>query len=529
MSESGNLQLSVSDPHALESGAVLDVLQAGEDGLESGEAARRLASIGPNRLPEPEREGWVKRFFKHFNDTLIYVLLGAAALTASLGHWVDTGVILGVVVINALIGFIQEGKAAAALEGIRKMLSAHAHVRRDGEWKEIEAHELVPGDLVRLRSGDRVPADLRLLQVQDLRIEESALTGESLPADKDTNPVAPDAGVGDRHGMAYSGTLVAAGRGTGVVTGTGSTTELGRISRMIAEVENIATPLTRQMNAFGKRLSLAVLGLAVAMFGAGWLLHDFSIPELLTAAIGFSVAAIPEGLPAILTITLAIGVQQMARSKAITRKLNAVETLGSVTVICSDKTGTLTRNEMTVRHMLTRFADYEADGIGYAPQGRIHREGDEALLADNPDLLALVEALAVCNDSEIAEEEGQWRVVGESTEGALRTLGRKAGFEVAAYERLAAIPFESENKFMATLNRLPEGARRVFLKGAPDRLLDRCASEPGADGTTTPLDRAFWESRIDELGSQGLRVLAAAARPAGEDEDGLDMAAAAEQ
>ena len=514
---------NVNAPHALSADEALDRLQSQPGGLTAAEAARRLAAVGPHRLPAPPREGPLKRFFKHFHDVLIYILLGAGAITALLGHWVDTGVILGVVVINAIIGFIQEGKAEQALEGIRKMLSLRAHVRRDGEWSELDAETLVPGDLVRLRSGDRVPADLRLIEAVNLRIEESALTGESVPSQKNTEPTPADAGVGDRHGMAYSGTLVAAGRGAGVVTGTGTRTELGRINQMIAEVETLATPLTRQMAAFGKTLSVVILAMAVGMFLIGWLLHGFHADELFMAAIGFAVAAIPEGLPAILTITLAIGVQRMARRNAITRKLTAVETLGSVTVICSDKTGTLTKNEMTVRHVITRAGQYEVEGLGYAPEGRLTREGREAPLDAHPDLLALVEVMAVCNDAEIAEESGQWQVIGEPTEGALRVLGRKAGFARDDYQRLALIPFESDNKFMATLDRAPGERRPILLKGAPDRLLDRCAAQRGADGNPEPLDRAYWETHIEALGAEGLRVLAAAAREVGEDKTDLAL------
>jgi len=507
----------LDQPHALAPDDVLGKLDATADGLSAAEAAKRLATVGPNRLPAPPRDGVFKRFFKHFHDMLIYVLIGAGAITAVLGHWLDTAVILGVVVINAIIGFIQEGKAEQALAGIRKMLSLHAHARRDGVWSKIEADALVPGDIVRLRSGDRVPADLRLIEVNNLRVEESALTGESEPASKSTDASPADAGVGDRHGMAYSGSLVAAGRGVGVVTGTGPTTELGRINQMIADVEQLATPLTRQMAAFGKVLSIAILGLAAVMFGIGWFFHDYTVAELFFASIGFAVAAIPEGLPAVLTITLALGVQQMARRKAITRRLNAVETLGSVTVICSDKTGTLTRNEMTARHVVTRAATYDVAGTGYEPEGKLTRDSADAPLADHPDLRALVETMAVCNDAAIAKNDaGHWHVTGEPTEGALVTLGRKAAFDPAPCERLAVIPFESDNKFMATLNRVPDrDAPRLFLKGAPDRLLDRCARQLAADGQTIEdLDRDFWETAIDDLSSRGLRVLAAAARDA---------------
>jgi magnesium-transporting ATPase (P-type) len=521
MSPQNSLQLQT--PHALPAEEVLRRLDSRAEGLTAEEAARRREQVGPNRLPALPRESLLKRFFKHFHDLLIYILLGAAVVTALLGHWVDTGVILGVVLINAIIGFIQEGKAEQALEGIRKMLSLHAHVRRGGEWLEIGAEELVPGDIVRLKSGDRVPADLRLLEAINLRIEESALTGESVPVAKSPEPVDAGAVVGDRRCLAFSGTLVAAGRGLGVVVATGPATELGRINRMIAEVETLATPLTRQMTRFGKVLSAVILSLAGVMFLLGWLLHDYPTSELFMAAIGLAVAMIPEGLPAILTITLALGVQRMARRHAIIRKLNAVETLGSVTVICSDKTGTLTRNEMTARHVVTRAGRYDVSGTGYRPEGKITRGQQAVTLDQHADLAAVIEVMAVCNDTEISEEDGQWKVTGEPTEGALHALARKAGFQSNGYERVAVIPFESENKFMATLNHLPGGGARIFVKGAPDRLLDRCFRQRGAGEALEPLDRAFWEQQIEQLSNLGLRVLAAAARDAEADKGELTL------
>jgi magnesium-transporting ATPase (P-type) len=514
----------VTNPHALKSEEVLNELRSQRDGLSGAEAAERLKAAGPNRLPAPPKEGPVKRFFKHFNDILIYILLVAGVAKAFLGEWVDACVIVAVAVINAVVGFIQEGKAEEALEGIRKMLSLRAHTRREGQWIELDAADLVPGDVVRLRSGDRVPADVRLLEATNLRVEESALTGESVPSDKKAEPVDANAGIGDRRSMAYSGTLVAAGTGLGVVTATGAGTELGRISRMMAEVEGLATPLTRQMAAFGKVLSFIIIGMAAVMFLIGWLLYGFGLDQLFSAAIGFAVAAIPEGLPAIMTITLAIGVQRMVQRNAITRKLTAVETLGSVTTICSDKTGTLTRNEMTVRHLVTRAGQYDVEGIGYSPKGKILRGGQEAPIAANPDLQSLVEVMAVCNDSEIAQEDNQWKVIGEPTEGALRTLGQKTNFDRTNYQRIAVVPFESENKFMATLDRVPGDALRILLKGAPDRLLSRCAQERAANGGTEPLDPAFWEKQIDSLGGQGLRVLAAASREVQEGKSDLTIA-----
>ncbi len=515
--------LQTDNPHALSADEALRQLCAEKDGLSLDEAQRRLATIGPNRLPTPAKDGVLKRFFKHFHDILIYILIAAAAITALLGHWIDTGVILGVVIINAIIGFIQEGKAEDALEGIRKMLSQNAQARRNGQWVEVQADTLVPGDIVRLRSGDRVPADLRLIETINLRIEESALTGESVPADKTTDAVETGAGVGDRFGMAFSGTMVAAGRGVGVVTSTGPNTELGRINRMIAEVQTLQTPLTREMAEFGKILSLVIVALAGLMLLIGFTLHDFPLAQLILAAISFAVAAIPEGLPAILTITLALGVQRMAQRNAITRKLTAIETLGSVTVVCSDKTGTLTQNEMTVRHIVTRSGDYAVEGTGYRPQGKVTLNGAPVHLAQDAHLCAVVEVAAVANDTEVAEKDGQWRVTGEPTEGALRTLALKMNFDATGHERHDSIPFESANKFMATLNSKPAGGRAILLKGAPDRLLDRCGQELGADGQAAPLDRSFWEAHIDKLSAQGLRVLAAAARETTDDKDELSL------
>jgi magnesium-transporting ATPase (P-type) len=504
--------LQIETPHALATDEVMRRLFSELNGLPSSEVEHRLARIGPNRLPAPPKDGLLNRFFKHFHDILIYILIAAAGITALLGHWINTGVILGVVVINAIIGFIQEGKAEEALEGIRKMLSVHAHARRDGQWSEVEADGLVPGDIVSLRSGDRVPADLRLIEATNLRIEESALTGESVLADKNAEPVDAAAGIGDRFGMAYSGTMVAAGRGIGVVTATGPNTELGRINRMIAEVQILQTPLTRQMAQFSKILSVVIVALALLMLVIGVTLHDFPLGEVFLAAIGFAVAAIPEGLPAILTITLALGVQRMAQRNAITRKLTAVETLGSVTVICSDKTGTLTKNEMTARHVVTRGGFYDVSGTGYQPEGDITLDGKSADLSQHGHLHAVIEVVAVANDTHVSEENGQWKVTGEPTEGALLTLAHKAGFVADGHERHASIPFESANKFMATLNTRPDGSRRILLKGAPDRLLDRCHHELGASGKLEALDRAFWEEQIEKLSGEGLRVLAAATR-----------------
>ncbi len=512
----------VENPHALTADNILDELNSTLEGLSDQDATERLRAYGPNRLPDARKDGFLKKFFKHFHDLLIYILIVAAVVTALLHHWVDTGVILAVVVINAIIGCIQEGKAERALEGIRKMLSLHAQTRRDGEWVEIEAEKVAPGDIIRLGSGDRVPADIRLLDANNLRIEESALTGESVAAEKKTDPVDMDAGVGDRFCMAHSGTMVLSGRGVGVVTATGSHTEIGRINKMIGEVQKPTTPLTRRMNRFGKILSLAILALATFIWILGWL-HGMPIGERFLSAIGFAVAAIPEGLPAILTITLALGVQRMAQRNAITRKLNAVETLGSVTVICSDKTGTLTRNEMTACQVVTPTDRYDVEGTGYAPEGKITHNGQDVPLREHTGLHQLIEIMALCNDSGITEKNGGWRVRGEPTEGALITLALKGEFDFEGYQRVAEIPFESENKYMATLNSMADGSRRIFMKGAPDRLLNICAHQHSTGNSTQVLDKKFWEETIEELGNRGLRVLAAATREVSPEKDALTV------
>ena len=498
---------------------VLAGLDVTQDGLTQDEAARRLAAHGPNRLPEPARDGPLKRFLSHFDDILIYILLGAAALKAALGEWIDFWVILAVAVINAAIGYVQEGRAEHALAGIRSMLSAEAQARRDGEWVSVPAEDLVPGDLVRVTPGARVPADLRLVEASNLRVEEAALTGEAVPSEKAIGPVPAGTGLGDRSSMLFSSSIVAAGQGVGVVTATGADAEIGRITTLLSDIESFDTPLTRQLTAFGKRLAVLIAVMAVVMVAIGKLLHGLPAGELISATIGFAVAAIPEGLPALVTITLALGVQQMARRNAIIRKLPAVETLGSVTRICSDKTGTLTTNEMTVRTVVTRAGEYPVAGLGYDPSGSIRLGDHDVTLAERGDLRAVVTVMSVVNDAVVsADGEGRWGLVGEPTEGALRTLGLKAGFDPSGYPRTAVLPFDSEHKYMATANTTPEGNRVILVKGAPDRLLDRSTTELSAAGQV-PLDRQWWDEQVERLSSQGLRVLAAASRPAGGADD----------
>jgi magnesium-transporting ATPase (P-type) len=523
--------------HARAGDAVLHALESRSHGLGADEAARRLAAHGANRLAEVEPPSVLTRLLRQFNNLLLYVLMAAATVTALMGHWVDTAVIMAVVVLNAVIGFVQEGKAEKALQAIRQLLSPHAVVLRDGHQREVDAADLVPGDVVLLASGDSVPADVRLLQARNLRIDEAALTGESVPVDKGVEPVATDAATGDRLCMGYAGTLVTQGQARAVVVATGASTEIGRIGKMLESVEAGTTPLLRKMEAFSRTLTLVILFAAAALFLFGLLVRGMEAGEVFMAAVGLAVSAIPEGLPAIMTITLAIGVQRMATRHAVIRRLPAVETLGSVTVICSDKTGTLTRNEMTVQEVVCAGAVVEVDGAGYAPEGALRIDGEvlvpQALSARLPALRALAEVAALCNDAALHERDGQWQLAGDPTEGALLTLAGKAGLNPAEMQverpRLDLIPFESEHRFMATLH--PDGdaddAPVALVKGAPERVLDMCAEQLGADGATEPLDGERWHAAVEAQARAGRRVLALARRsmPAGTvDLDHADVA-----
>lgn len=501
--------------HNLDVDTVLNKLNSSEEGLTDDEAKKRVDEYGLNKLPEPETRSALMRFLMHFHNVLIYVLLVAAVITALLDHWLDTWVILGVVVINALIGFIQEGKAEKALEGIKKMLSLDANVLRNGKRKNISAEKLVPGDIVLLESGDKIPADLRLINVRNLRIEESALTGESVAVDKKTELVSEDAVPGDQKCMAFSGTSVVYGRATGVVVETGSKTELGKINRMMTEVEKITTPLLRQIDSFGKVLSVVILVITALFFAIGYFFRDYAIDELFLAVISLAVAAIPEGLPAIMTITLAIGVQAMARRNAIIRRLPSVETLGSVTVICSDKTGTLTRNEMTAKAVITADKEFEIEGAGYTPDGKILYKGEEINPEDKPVLYELIKTVRACSDADLNEQDGEWTMEGDPTEGALVSLGYKAGLGDFKPRRVDYIPFESEHQYMATLNEIDE-KRFIYLKGAPEKILDLCSSQQ-AEGGNEELNREFWKNEMDRQAEQGRRVIAAAYGEASDD------------
>ncbi|MDR5651688.1 HAD-IC family P-type ATPase [Ruixingdingia sedimenti] len=505
-------------PHALPADAVLATLAATPAGLDAAEAAARRKRFGPNALPQGRRRHPVLRFLAQFNNALIYFMLAGAVAAGALGHAVDAGVILAVVIVNAIVGFVQEGKAEDALAAIRGMIAPRASVLRDGRRIGVPMADLVPGDVVLIEAGDRVPADLRLLRARSLRIDEAILTGESVAADKDTAPVAPDAPLGDRRSMAHSGTLVATGQGTGVVVATGLATEIGRISALLGEVEALTTPLLRQINAFGRRFTWVAFAGAAALFAFAVGFRGFGWEEAMMAVVALAVGLVPEGLPAVITITLAIGVQRMAARNAVIRRLPAVETLGATSVICSDKTGTLTRNEMTVRRLVTADTGLEVAGAGYDPGG--------VRLAPDAGTRGLIRAGLLCNDARLRPDAG-WTVEGDPMEGALVTLAMKAGLDPeparSEWPRRDEIPFDAQHRFMATLHRVAPDEGVVLVKGAPERILSMCAQQETASGPA-PLDPGFWNARIAEAAAQGERVLGFARRSMPADADGLDFA-----
>ena len=491
--------------------SVLKALNGSETGLSSDEAKDRLIKHGPNALPLRERRGPWLRFLLQFHTPLIYVLLAAAAVTFWLEHHIDAGVILSVVVINAIIGFVQEGKAEKALEAVHAMLATHAMVLRDGERHEIDATELVPGDIVLLESGAKIPADLRLIDLKNLRVNEAALTGESVPVEKQTEPMDASAPVGDRSCMAYSGTVVTYGQGRGVVVATGPDAEIGRIGTMVAEVESLATPLTRRLDQFARQITVIILGLGLLTFLYGYYVADMSALDIFLAVVGLAVAAIPEGLPAIITITLAIGTRIMARHRAIVRRLPAVETLGSVSVICTDKTGTLTRNEMSVVHLILSGRDLKVSSTGHESENSFYADGHAVDPRQQADIQRLARCALLCNDARLHRgEEGDWRITGDPTEGALLVLAVKAGLDPASmasdFRRIDEIPFESERRYMATLHHDHEDHAYILLKGAPERILELCTQ----DMECKPLERDAWLARMEAAAAKGRRILALA-------------------
>ncbi len=498
--------------HSIQSKQVLEQLESHSSGLSQQEAEARLANYGPNQLPQPARRSALMRFLLQFHNILIYVLIGAAVITALLGHWIDTGVILLVVLVNAVISSIQEGKAEQAMNAIRHMLAPQANVIRGGERMTVVGENLVPGDIVLLEAGDKVPADLRLLTAHSTAVQEAILTGESVPVDKQTEALPLASPLGDRSCMAFSGTLVSSGQCKGVVVATGGATEIGRISGMLSEVQTLTTPLVTQMAVFAKWLTAVILVLAMALLTFAYFAatHDFT--EMFMAVVGLSVAAIPEGLPAVLTITLAIGVQAMARRNAIVRRLPAIETLGSVSVICTDKTGTLTRNEMMVASVLTHRHLFDLEGMGYEPRGALKLDESHVPPAEHSMLEELARAATLCNDATLRQNDAMWHVEGDPMEGALLAFAGKMDVDIrqekVGWTRTDAIPFDARHRFMATLNHDHQRHAFVFVKGAPEQVLAMCRDQRAADGATEALDQAYWTEQAQSIADQGQRVLA---------------------
>ena len=493
------------------------------EGLSGTEASARLQRHGENALPQKKgKPAWL-RFLAHFNDVLIYVLLVAALLKLFMGHWVDMFVILGVAIINALIGHIQESNAEKSLQSIRNMLSSEAVVVRQGNHETIPTTALVPGDIVVIRAGDRIPADLRVIEAHNLRVEEAILTGESTVVEKNSDALSGELPLGDRYNLLYSGTTVSSGGGKGVVVATGGETELGHINQMMSDIEKHRTPLMVQMDKLGKTIFITILVMMVALFVFSLLFRDMPVSELVLSLISLAVAAVPEGLPAIISIILSLGVQAMARRKAIIRKLPTVETLGAMTVICSDKTGTLTMNEMTVKAVITADTTYRVEGDSYEPVGNIHPVDDPTPVSVTQGSLLerYLRTIDLCNDSQlIKDEQGLWKITGGPTEGALKVLAAKIPLPPLDTEMRSKIPFDSQYKYMSTLYRLGD-EEVILITGAPDVLFRLCQYQQTNDGLQ-PFDQPYWEGKIEEYAREGLRMVAAAWKPAREGQRELD-------
>lgn len=480
-------------------------------GLEASEIIKRRQTYGDNKLTESRPQPRISRFFAQFHNPLIYVLVLAGAVTLLLGSHIDAFVIFGVVVINAVIGYVQEGKAQQAIQAVRKMLPVHARVWRSGDKHEINAIHLVPGDIVHLESGDKVPADIRLFYVKDFRVDESVLTGESVPTQKTLGPTPDQAGIGDRNSMCHTGTIVVSGQGRGIVVEIGEQTEIGRIGHIVASVKTLSTPLTRKLEKFATQITLCILVLASITMLYGHYIAGLPLDTLFLSVVGLAVAAIPEGMPAVVTIVLAIGARTMAQQKAIVRRLPAVETLGSVNVICTDKTGTLTKNEMTVVRVALASKELSVTGVGYKPEGGFFLGGKAIDPDADAELLAALRCALLCNDADVRSTNNDaWELIGDPTEGALSCLALKGGIGPtvlwADYPRIDGIPFESEHQYMATLHRNPDGDHILYLKGSPEAMLPLCSTQ----ANTEPINAGYWNAMVDRFATSGLRVLALA-------------------
>lgn len=486
---------------------ILHRLNTSEKGLSSEEARERVEKYGANRLADEEKINRLKIFIHQFASPLIYILIIAGVITLALKEYIDAGVIFAVVILNSIIGYLQEYKAEKSVRALKKMLVPRAKVLRDGIEREINSEELVPGDIVLLYSGIRVPADTRLIHTVELKIDESILTGESLPVEKHSHAIREEnLTYGDQKNMAFMGTIVVSGRAKGVVVETGMNTVFGKIAKEIKEAETVKAPLQDKIQKFANLVGIFVVIASVLLFVMGLFIGE-PIKEMFMTAVATAVAAIPEGLPMVVTVTLAVGVMRMARRHAIVRKLHAVETLGSTTVICTDKTGTLTKNEMTVKLIYDGKNVYEVEGSGYEPKGRILHNGLEVNLRESEALIETLRIGLLCNESTIYQENGEYKLEGDPTEGALIVAAMKAGLsraeEEKKYEILEIIPFESERGYMATLHR-HRGEKVVFIKGAPERIIDLCRRNFWGE----EINRKEIHTIINRFAKEGMRVLA---------------------
>ena len=499
---------------------VLQKLETSEKGLTETAAKQRIAQYGLNKLAEEEKISKLKILLHQFTSPLIYILIIAGIVTFLLEEYIDSGVIFAVVILNAIIGFIQEYKAEESVRALKKMVVPKTKVLREGREKEINSENLVPGDIVLLTSGAMVPADLRLIHTIELKIEEAMLTGESVPAEKVASPIKEDRLTpGDQKNIAFMGTVVVNGRAKGIVVETGGTTVLGNIAREVREVGIVRAPLQEKIDGFAKAIGLVVLGASTVLFVVGLLIGE-SAKDMFMTAVAAAVATIPEGLPIVVTIAMAVGVARMAKLNAIVRKLPAVETLGSTTVIGSDKTGTLTKNEMTVKLINDGTHTYEVTGSGYLPEGEILHEGMSLEIKDRKQLLHVLRIGLLCNESNVYEEEGQYRVDGDPTEGALIVSAIKAGLETEAekekYQQIAIVPFESDRGYMATLHK-HQRKKLIFVKGAPERIIDMCVESVDE----AELGKKDILHVATDFAKEGLRVLAFAYKEAPHDMEEL--------
>ncbi len=480
-------------------------------GLPPDEVKKRRDRSGINQITPPKGIPPWLRFLLQFHQPLIYILLAAAAITMFLKEWVEAGVIFCVVVINAIVGFLQEAKALKALEALSRSMTSTVSVLRDGKEQHISSIELVPGDVVVIASGDKITADMRLIYGRDLQANESPLTGESVPVEKEIDPLDAKTVLADRLNMLYASTFITYGRGKAVVTATGDATEVGRISELITTAEELDTPLTAKIAHFSRYLLFIILGLSALTFLVG-VLRGEPAAEMFMAAIALAVGAIPEGLPAAVTITMAIGVARMARRRAIIRKLPAVETLGSTGVICSDKTGTLTENQMTVQEIFSAGQIYHVSGVGYSFEGSIQESPGQPGVISSAALKECLTAGLLCNDSRIVEQQGLFQVEGDPTEAALIVSANKGKNlfpgGIPVLPRLDSIPFESEYQYMATLHRLPNGDGLIYLKGSAERILEKCVDYLDENGDTRSLERSLIYLQVEMMAAKGLRVLA---------------------